>query len=254
MKKIKRKIKKNISSFLIVLSSIILSTTFCYTALAKNNPSNQTLYTKVMEKLKFEPSLEESNITIALKNNGIVVLGGKVGSYTEKLLAEIAVEKITTVKGVANEIEVELQLSDQRSDVDIVEAALNALKKSVNVPHKKIKIAVDNGWVTLSGEVDYNYQREYAMDVIEDLYGVVTIINAITLKPIITPSAVKEKITKEFERNARIDANNIQVLVDGNKVILIGNVKNFDEYREAILTAWSIPGIINVEEQLSIDW
>ena len=212
-----KKTNKAISRLLIIFSLTML---ICCSALGINKSSDNNLYTKVMEKLKFEPSIDESNITIAIKNEGVIVLGGKVESYTEKRLAEIAVEKIATVKGVANEIEVDLLLSYRRSDVEIIETALEALKWTVKIPYKKIKVAVDNGWLTLTGEVEYNYQKEYAENAIENLYGVVAIINDIKIKPVVAPSAVKKKIIKEFERNARIDASNIQVFVDGSKVTL----------------------------------
>ena len=207
-----------------------------------------------MEQLKFEPGVNETNITVATRDNGIVVLGGKVGSYAEKRLAEEAVEKIATVKGVANEIEVELLLSYKRNDADIVKAALDALKWTVLVPHENIKVAVDKGRLTLTGDVKFHYQKERAEDVVRDLYGVISVANNITVKPTVTPSEVKEKITKEFERNARIDASNIQVDVDGNKVILKGSVRNLDEDREARTAAWSIPGVTSVVDQLEISW
>ncbi len=248
----KTKIGKMISRFMIILSLIMGLGPF-YSALGVDKLSDN-LYTQVMEQLKFEPGLNEANITIAIRDNGIVVLGGKVGSYAEKRLAEEAVEKIATVKGVANEIEVELLLSHKRNDADIVKAALDALKWTVLVPHKKIKVTVDKGYLTLSGDVEYNYQKERAEGVVRDLYGVISVINNITVKPSVTPFEVKQKILKEFERNARIDASNIKVEVDGSKVTLKGSVKNFDEDREARTAVWSIPGVATVVDQLEISW
>ena len=212
------------------------------------------LYTNVMEKLRFEPGVDESNITVAIKGDGIVVLGGKVESYSEKYLAERAVEKIETVKGIANELEIKLTPSYKRDDADIVKAALNALKWTFLVPHEKIKIAVDKGHLTLSGDLEYNYQREKAVEAVEGLYGVMSVVNHITVKPTVSPFQVKEKIIKEFERNARIDASNIRVEVEGNKVILKGSVKNFDEDKEARTAAWSVPGVGNVVDELKVNW
>ncbi len=216
--------------------------------------ANGGLYTKVMEKLRFEPNIDESHITISIKGDGIVTLGGKVKSYTEKRLAEEAVEKIESVKGVANELEVDLLVAYKRDDADIVKAALNNLKWTYFVPHEQIKIALDNGHLTLTGNVEYNYQKESAQSAVQNLYGVISVTNNITVKPTVAPSEVKEKIIKEFERNARIDANNIQVEVDGGKVTLKGSVKNFDEYREARTAAWSVPGVGSVVDQLKISW
>jgi osmotically-inducible protein OsmY len=139
-----------------------------------------------------------------------------------------------------------------------VKAALNALKWTFLVPHEKIKVAVEKGRLTLSGDVEYNYQKERAEEAVEGLYGVTSVTNNIkvipnlSLKP--SPSEVKEKIIKEFERNARIDASNIQVEVDGNKVTLKGSVKNFDEEREARTAAWSVPGVSAVIDELKISW
>jgi osmotically-inducible protein OsmY len=247
-----RRMGKMISRFLIILSLMIGLGSF-NSALGIDNSSGN-LYTQVVEQLKFEPGVNEANITVAIRDNGIVVLGGKVGSYSEKRLAAEAVEKIATVKGVANEIEVELLLSYKRSDVDIVKAALNALKWTVLVPHENIKVAVDKGHLTLTGDVTFHYQKKRAEEAVRDLYGVISVTNKITVKPTVTPSEVKEKITKEFERNARIDARNIQVEVDGSKVTLKGSVKNFDEDREARNAVWSIPGVSMVVDQLEITW
>ena len=188
----KTKIGKMISRFLIILILMLGLGPFC-SALGVDKSSGN-LYTQVMEQLKFEPGVNEANITVAIRDNGIVVLGGKVGSYAEKHLAEEAVEKIVTVKGVANEIEVELLLSYKRNDVDIVKAALNTLKWTVLVPHEKIKVAVDKGHVTITGDVEYNYQKERAEEAVRDLYGVISVTNNIRIKPSVTPFEVKQKI------------------------------------------------------------
>jgi osmotically-inducible protein OsmY len=216
--------------------------------------ANGGLYTNVMEKLRFEPNIDESRITVAIKGDGIVVLGGKVKSYSEKRLAEGAVEKIESVKGVANELEVDFLTSYKRDDADIVKAALNTLKWTYFVPDEQIKVAVEEGHVTLTGDVEYNYQKERAQSAVQDLYGVTFVTNNIKVKPSVTPFEVKEKIIKEFERNARIDASNIQIEVDGGKVTLKGSVKNFDEDKEARTAAWSVPGVGSVVDQLKISW
>ena len=213
--------------------------------------SKGKLYTDVMEKLNFEPGLDSSNIAVSIINDNnvdnIVMLGGKMQSYAEKHIAEEAVEKIKKVRGVANEIEVDVSLKYKRSDVDIAKAAINALRWTVLVPHEKIKVATENGCLTLVGEVNDLYQKARAHDAVKNLFGVLTIINEIKVITNVKPTAVKETIIKEFERNARIDANNIQVEVEGTKIILKGRVKNFDEYKEAKNAALSISGITEVE-------
>ena len=215
---------------------------------------NVGLYTNVMEQLSFEPNIDESNITVSIKDNGVVLLGGKVKSYTEKYLAEKAVEKLKKVKGVANELMVDLASIYKRSDVDIVQAALNALKWSMFIPHEDIKVSVDNGHLSLVGDVEFNYQKVRAEKAVRDLFGVTTVINNIKVNPSIKPSEVKEKIIKEFERNARIDANNIKVEVNGSKITLKGSVQNFDEEREAKNAAWSVNGVSEVIDELTISW
>ncbi len=241
---------KVVLRFLMILSLIIFTTPFSSVLGAEK--SSAKLYTQVMEKLKFEPTIDASNITVAIKEDGIVVLGGKVKSYSEKYLSEKAVEKIESVRGVANEIEVELLLDYQRSDVDIIRAALSTLRWTLLVPHEYLKVAVEQGHLTLAGDVNFHYQKERAEKVVQDLYGVISVTNNIKVKSNIAPSEVKEKIAREFERNARIDATNIQVEVDGNKVILQGSVKNLDEKREAREAAWSIYGVTSVVDQLEV--
>jgi osmotically-inducible protein OsmY len=214
--------------------------------------ANGSLYTNVMEKLRFQPEIGEANITIAIKADGIVILGGKVGSYIEKRLAEDAVKSINGVKGVANELEVELLINYKRNDSDIIKAALNALEWDFLVPDGKIKVTVEHGYLTLTGEVKYNYQKEHAKKAVQDLNGVTFVSNEIKVESNIKPADVKAKIIEEFERNARIDANNIQIEVDGEKVTLKGEVRNFDEEDEPVTAAWSVPGVDRVIDELEI--
>ena len=212
--------------------------------------SNSKLYAKVMAKLRFEPGLDQSDITVAIKNkNGIdniVVLGGKVKTYAEKQIAEEAVEKIETVRGVANELEVDITSKDKKSDADIVQAALNSLRWTVLIPDEKIKVAVDKGCITLVGEVEYYYEKDRAYDAVKNLPGVTYVINEIKVAASVSPVDVKDNIRDEFERNARIDANNIQVEVEGSEVTLKGEVRSLDEYREAENEAWAVPGVTEV--------
>jgi len=216
--------------------------------------TNGKLYSDVMDKLHFEPNIDDTNITISIKDNGVVVLGGFVKSYTEKRLAEEAVEKLQGVHGVANELSVDLASSYKRNDTDIAQAALNALRWTMFVPHEQIKVAIENGYLTLTGEVQHNYEKQAAERAVRNLYGVIYVTNNIKIKPAVKPQEVKNKIVSEFQRNARIDANNIDVEVEGNRVILSGRVKNLDESREARNAAWAVPGVGSVEDRLSISW
>ena len=214
---------------------------------------NNELYTNIIEKLRFEPGLDDSQVAVSTKDGGIVILGGKVKSYAEKHLAEEAVKKLANVKGIANELVVDLALSYKRSDVDILKAAMSALKWSMFIPHDQIKVTVESGHLTLSGEVEYNYQKERAAKALRNLYGTTGITNNIKVKPSVTPFEVKAQIIKEFERNARIDASNIKVEVDGGTVTLKGSVKNLDEDEEAENAAWSVPGVSNIINDMFIE-
>lgn len=216
--------------------------------------NNGSLYNNVMEKLKFESGLDDSNITISIKGDNVIVLGGKVRSYAEKRLAEEAVESVDKVKGIADELSVELDIGYRRSDAEIAKAALDVLKWSFFVPHEKIKVIVENGHLTLTGTVDFYYQKERAKKAVQDLYGVTFITNNIDVKRTFTKQEVKNQIVKEFERNARIDANNVRVEVEDSKVILRGKVKNLDEVKEARKAAWSVQGVSNVIDELTIGW
>ena len=214
---------------------------------------DQELYDKVMGKLKFEPGLDASDILIAIKDKVVVVLGGKVKSYAEKYIAEEAVKKVGNVYAVVNELAVELALPYQITDAEIAEMAVNALRSDIFVPDEKIKITVSQRHLTLSGEVEFYFQKEHAAKAVRNIIGIVSITNNIIVKPTIQPSDVKEKIMKEFERNARIDAGNIEVEVNGSEVTLTEKVRNFGEAKEAENAAWAIPGITKVRNLLTIN-
>lgn len=218
---------------------------------------NSRMYNTVMEKLNFEPRLDASNITISIQgDDDIVLLGGSVASFSEKLIAEQAVKSLAKVKTVANDIEVNLSMKYKKTDIEIAKDITNALDSSVFVPSEDIKVVVKDGVVNLSGEVHWQFQKNRAFDAIKNISGVKYIENNIKIKPAISidSSNVKEKITKEFERHARIDAGKISVKTEGRKIILKGTVRNFDEKDDAANAAWSIPGVDEVENKLTISW
>jgi len=218
---------------------------------------NSRMYNTVMEKLNFEPRLDASNITISIQgDDDIVLLGGSVASFSEKLIAEQAVKSLAKVKTVANDIEVNLSMKYKKTDIEIAKDITNALDSSVFVPSEDIKVVVKDGVVNLSGEVHWQFQKNRAFDAIKNISGVKYIENNIKIKPAISidSSNVKEKITKEFERHARIDAGKISVETEGRKIILKGTVRNFDEKDDAANAAWSIPGVNEVENKLTISW
>ena len=216
--------------------------------------ANGKLYTTVMEKLNFEPRLDATNITISIKDPGIVVLGGTVKSYIEKTIAENAVKNIPGVRAVADKLQVDSSTWKIRTDTEIAKAANNTLDWNVFVPKNCIKLVVEEGCIILSGEVEWNHQKESALSAVRNLLGVKSVIDNIVIKPsiIIDANKVHEQITKEFERNARLDASRIIVEVKGRKIILKGEVRHLEEVDEALDAAWSIPGVSEVEVDLII--
>lgn len=213
------------------------------------------IYTDVMEKLNFEPFVDPAKVTLSVQQ-GVVTLQGIVRHYAEKKAIERAVRGVQGVKGIANDLEVSLSETLKRDDTDIAKAALNALEWDVNVPDEKIKVTVEHGKIKLTGEVDWWYHRQAAEKAVRYLTGVTGIDNQLRVKPaapFVSPSAVKEKISKEFERNALIDAQGIRVEVSDGAIALQGKVKSWAEYNEANHAAWSIPGVKQVSNQLTVN-
>ena len=178
-----------------------------------------------MEELKWEPFLKASEIGVAVKN-GVVTLSGQVDSYSKKVAAENAAKKVAGVKAVAEDIEVGISPSYRKTDAEIAQAVLDALKWHNAVQEEKIKIRVEDGEVKLEGEVEWEYQRTMAKTAIENLAGVRFITNLIRVKPQISSSDIQRKINAAFHRSATVDSGKIEAAVDGNKVTLKGTVRS----------------------------
>lgn len=206
----------------------------------------------VMEELKWEPFLNATEIGVAVKD-GVVTLSGIVETYSKKRAAENAAKRVAGVKAVAEEIEVKLFATSIKNDTEIARRIVDSLKWHSAVQEDKIKVKVENGWVTLEGEVDWGFQKIAAKNTIENLTGVKGISNLITVKPSVTAKDIKQKIVSAFHRSAAIDAEKIQIDVQGNKAILSGKVRSWAEKKETQNAAWKAPGITYVENELEID-
>jgi osmotically-inducible protein OsmY len=213
--------------------------------------SDTKLQHDVLAELEWEPSIDASQIGVTAKD-GVVTLTGSVSSYVHKMTAERVTKRIYGVSAVANDIEVKLLGSAQRSDTDIASAAVNALRWDACVPDDRIKVTVSHGWVTLEGEVDWQYQKEAAKRVAHNLIGVKGITDSIKLKARVQPGEVKDKIEAAFRRSAEIDARRISVEARDGRIILSGRVHSWTERDEAQQAAWAAPGVTAVENDITV--
>ena len=210
------------------------------------------LQESVLKELRFDPRVDASKIGITTTADGIVTLTGSVGTFTEKLAAEEAAKRVQGVRAVVNNIEVFIKKSGRRSDTEIAESALTALRAR-SMPLESVKVTVTNGWVTLEGEVDYHFEKQEAERVISALAGVKGVTNKIQVRPQpMKAEEVKKEIEEALIRSAQLDARGITVRVEDNKVILEGAVRSWAEREEAERAAWAVPGILEVDNSLRI--
>jgi osmotically-inducible protein OsmY len=218
-------------------------------ATATLSHTDEQIRDDVLDELKWDPQVKGSEIGVIVKN-GVVALTGWTDSYAKKWGAEEDALRVTGVKGVANDIEV--KLATERTDADIAAAAVRALEWNASIPAGRVTVTVSKGWVTLKGEVEWQYQREEAGKVVRQLWGVKGVSNLIDVKPRSTPSELKKKIEQALIRNAEIDANSITVEVQGSKAVLKGKVRSWADKHEAEKAAWLAPGIISVDNRIEI--
>jgi osmotically-inducible protein OsmY len=213
--------------------------------------NDQQIQSDVLAELRWDARVAPNEVGVSVKD-GVVTLTGHVDSYIKKWAAEDAALRVRGVRAVANEIEVKLPSEDQRTDEDIARAAANALKWDAFIPSDKVQATVSKGWVTLKGSVEWQFEKEAAERAVRNLKGVVGVTNLITVAPRVKPSDVKKKIEEALVRSVKTDANNIEVDVQGSKVVLKGTVHSYAEKREAEHAAWQAPGITAVEDQISV--
>lgn len=205
----------------------------------------------ILDELTWDPAINATDVGVIVKD-GVVTLTGHLASYAEKYAAERATERVSGVQALVMEVEVRLPSSSKRNDADVANAARNALAWSVVVPDGHIQLKVEKGWVTLSGDVEWDYQRKAADRAVRDLMGVVGVSNLIKVKPHVSTTDVQKKIQEALARQAETEAKQLQVLVDGSRVTLRGKVHSWVERQAAQGAAWSAPGVTNVVNELAL--
>ncbi|MEA2995830.1 MAG: hypothetical protein QOG74_1379 [Alphaproteobacteria bacterium] len=213
--------------------------------------SDSEIEKNVKAELEWDPDLDATDIAVSVKN-GVVTLTGFVKSYTDRYEAETAAKRVAGVVAVANDIEVRMPSVDERPDPDIAREAAAAIKSQLPISSENIKIIVKNGWVTLEGEVEWQYQRQTAENVVRRIKGVKGVSNTILLKPRAEPTEVKRKIQEALRRSAEVDANRIEVEARGGEVTLKGTVRSWIEREEAERAAWAAPGVTKVEDRIVV--
>jgi osmotically-inducible protein OsmY len=206
----------------------------------------------VEDELSSDPALDASGIAIAV-TNGVVTLTGYVRSFRQRRRAEGDAKHVVGVVGLANDLEVRIPLIHRRPDPEIARDATEAIKRELPYSWENIKIVVEDGWITLEGEVEWQYQRRRAEEAVEDVRGVTGVVNKIEVKPRVAPVEIKRRIEEALRRAAEIDASHIAVEANGGEVILRGTVRSWAERERAEQAAWSAPGVAKVDNRIRVE-
>lgn len=213
--------------------------------------TDSQLKTDVTAELAWDPLIDATGIGVAV-TNGVVTLSGEINTYLQKHAVERAVRRVAGVRGIALDLNVRLAPGGKRTDAEVAQAALRALAWHSLVPDDKVKVEVEDGWVTLTGELDWGYQSASAEQCIRPLIGVRGITNQIRLKQRVNPAEIRTDIEAALTRHARREANHIAVEMDGSVVTVRGVVDSMAEHEAAIGTAWASKGVTRVVDQLAV--
>ena len=205
----------------------------------------------VEAELEWDPGVDSTDIGVAV-NQGVVTLSGFVRSFAHKLAAERAAKRVAGVVGLANDLQVQLPGADERPDPEIARDAVAELKKWLPDAWRHVRPIVEDGWVTLEGEVEWNFQRNYAERALHWIAGIKGISNLIRLRPQVAAAEVRHNIEEALRRNAQIDANRVTVEASGGEVILGGSVHSWAARQEAERAAWAAPGVTGVDNQITV--
>ena len=206
----------------------------------------------VEDELRSDPDIDATDIAIVVKD-GTVTLTGFVRSFRQRRRAEQDVKRVAGVVGIVNDIEVRLPIIHRRPDPEIARDAVEAIKRELPLSWEKIKAIVEDGWITLEGDVEWHYQRERAEEAVQGLRGVRGVVNKIEVRPQVPPVEIKSRIEQALRRAAELDASRISVEANGSEIILRGAVRSWAEREQAERAAWSAPGISKVDNRIRVE-